>query len=129
MSQDENRLNQASATDATRQGQACPPACQQLTKTTRKRRSRAKQLAAWEEQEFQNNGPYAQNIREIELRYPTLTPQQRRVCACIKLMMTSWQIAERLCVEERSVEQYRHRISKRLNLPKGQHLASLLADL
>lgn len=91
-----------------------------LTNATRKRRSRAKKRSAWEEEEFRTNGPYARNIIEIQSRYPTLTPQEVRVCACIKLMMTSWQIAERLRVTEKSVENYRTRIKRKTNCPDHQ---------
>lgn len=83
---------------------------------TRKRRSRAKRRSEWEEVQFRTNAPYARYIGEISARYPTLTPQEVRVCACVKLMMTSWQIGQRLHVTEKSVDELRRRARRKMNL-------------
>jgi DNA-binding CsgD family transcriptional regulator len=95
---------------------------------TRKRRSRAKRRSEWEEEQILKGAPYAHYIREIAARYPTLTPQEIRVCACIKLMMTSWQIAEKLSITEKSVENLRTKARRKMQLRITDRLHTHLAS-
>ncbi|MDP4200001.1 MAG: LuxR C-terminal-related transcriptional regulator [Bacteroidota bacterium] len=84
-----------------------------------KRRSRAKRHIAWEQAELASGGFYAQNLHEVAERYPMLTPMERRVAALVMAMLPSWRIAEILCIREASVERYRCRIRRKLDLHGG----------
>jgi DNA-binding CsgD family transcriptional regulator len=94
----------------------------------RKRHSRAKRHIAWEQAELASGGYYAHNLREVSVRYPALTPMERRVAALVMAMLPSWRIAEILCIREESVERYRCRIRRKMDLHGGwlqEHLATI----
>lgn len=89
------------------------------------RKSRAKRHLAWEEIEVRSNGFYAASLHELAERFPILTPTELRICVLAKSMLLNWQIAERLYIDERTVERHRVRIRRKLGLQK-ENLTSFL---
>lgn len=79
------------------------------------------------EQKFKNlHGNF---MRDLSSAYPTLTPTEIKVCAMIKINMASKEIANIICVETKSVEVYRFRIRKKLELEVSDNLQLFLSQL
>jgi len=60
--------------------------------------------------------------------YPTLTAKELKVCALLRLNMLSKEIAGLMNVEPATVEIYRYRIRKKLQLSKGENLIHFLSN-
>ena len=80
------------------------------------RRSRAKRNLVWERIQLESHGLYAENLHLLAKRFPTLTPTELRITALAKAMLKNWQIAEKLCITEKTVENHRIRIRRKLGL-------------
>ena len=93
-----------------------------LTRNRLSRPSRAKRHLAWEQIELQSGGYYADSLRKLAARFPELSLMELRVCALIKGMMKSWEIADRLAIDEKTVENHRIRIRKKLGLASSERL-------
>lgn len=94
-------------------------------------RSRKKQLYRnqWEAMHSQNGSLYLEYLNSVATAYTHLSPTELRICACIKLGMRSWQIAEAFHLTEKSVENYRSRVRKKLRLERQVQLESVLHTL
>jgi DNA-binding CsgD family transcriptional regulator len=92
----------------------------------KKRPSRAKPHVLWEQAQIASGGFYSRNLEEIAHRYPTLTPQELRVCALVRAMLPNWKIGEMLGISEKTVENHRH--SARLKMGVS-HYSELLPGL
>lgn len=76
------------------------------------------------EEQFQKlEQPFMQALTE---RYPALSPLEVRVCALIKLNLSSKEISRILNVASRSIEVYRYRIRKKLGFDSTDNLNSFL---
>lgn len=62
-------------------------------------------------------------------RSETLTPNERKLCAFLRLNMTTKEIAELTEQSPRAVEVARHRLRKKLKLNRSENLTSYLANL
>jgi tetratricopeptide (TPR) repeat protein/DNA-binding CsgD family transcriptional regulator len=62
-------------------------------------------------------------------KYPALTPKEVRVCALMKLNLTSKDIAGTLAISERTVEVHRLQIRKKMRLRQTDNLSTKLATL
>jgi len=62
-------------------------------------------------------------------RYPKLTPTELKVCALIKIDLSTKEIAQILNTEARSVEKYRQRIRKKLMLRQDENLNAFLLTI
>lgn len=65
----------------------------------------------------------------LSARYPELSPIELKVCALLKINLSSKEIANILYVEPKSVEVYRFRIRKKLGLSREQNLLTTLATI
>ena len=61
-------------------------------------------------------------FRNLKRRYPQLTNNDLRLCACLKLNMESKEIASLMNLSVRAVENSRYRLRKKLNLKQEQNL-------
>jgi DNA-binding CsgD family transcriptional regulator len=95
---------------------------------SKNRRGRRKRHLAWEQAELASGGIYSHNLDTIARRYPALTPMELRVCALVKAMLPSWKIGEMLGITEKSVENYRVKIRRKIGCCK-ESLTSRLAKI
>ena len=65
---------------------------------------------------------YADFFKHIKTDYPHLTPQDLKLCACLKLNLSSKDIASLMSISLRGVENSRYRIRKKLGLMSEQNL-------
>lgn len=66
-------------------------------------------------------------FRNLATKYPELTLAERRLCAYLRLDMSTKEIAELTHVSVRSVEQARYRLRKHLGLSRDVELSSFLS--
>lgn len=62
-------------------------------------------------------------------RYPELTTNELKICAYIKLNLTSKEISVLMNISPSSVEMARHRLRKKLNLSSEVSLVNLMAEI
>ncbi len=68
-------------------------------------------------------------FKALEQKYPSLTNQERRLAALLRLNLTSKEIAGILNISPKSVDQSRYRLRKKLELPKSVNLGVFLNQL
>lgn len=61
-------------------------------------------------------------FRDIKLQYPNLTPSELKLAACLKLNLTTKDIAALLNISVRGVEVSRYRLRKKINLSSSDNL-------
>lgn len=66
---------------------------------------------------------------ELTKKYPVLTLSEKRMLVLIKLGFDNSEIARHLFMEQDSVRRIKLRLKKRMNIPKGEHLETVLAKL
>ena len=66
-------------------------------------------------------------IERLTHAIPDLRPREIEICSLIRLQLSSKEISDLLCVSEKSVEIYRHRIRAKLQLPAAMNLTTYLA--
>jgi DNA-binding CsgD family transcriptional regulator len=98
------------------------------TSLTNRRGSRAKKHLAWEQAELESHGYYAQNLIQITERFPSLTQMERRVAALAKAMLKNYEIAEKLGITEKTVENHRRNIRQKLGIGKNDLIRVLLLN-
>lgn len=62
-------------------------------------------------------------------RFPKLTPTERKYCALIKLKFSSKDMAQLLQITVESVHISRHRLRKKMNLPREASLSNFIAEI
>ena len=88
--------------------------------------SRAKKHKAWEQHELVSHGFYGQHLEQIALFAPTLTRSELRVAALVSGLLSTAEIARILGLQEHSVENYKTRIRKKLQVPEDVQLPQYL---
>ena len=68
-------------------------------------------------------------MNRLKAKYPTLTPTERRLCAYIKMNITTKEIAPLLNISVRGVEICRYRVRKKMGITRNTNLTGLLQDL
>ena len=67
-------------------------------------------------------------FRNLVERYPSLTPGDLRFCACLRLNLSSKDIASLMNISLKGVEVARYRIRKKLGLPSEKSLSGFLIE-
>lgn len=75
------------------------------------------------------NNIYDGFFDRLLLKYPDLTTNELKICAYIKLNLTSKEIAVLMNISPASVEMARHRLRKKLNISSEISLVTLMADI
>ena len=91
-----------------------------------RRKSRAKQHIGWLKFELQFKTHHPAFLHELAKRFPLLSPTELHICAMLRESLLSWEIAEQLSITERSVENHRSNIRKKLSLSPAQNLQMFL---
>ncbi len=72
---------------------------------------------------------HEQFMKKLRDNYPDLTPSDLRLCALLRMNLSSKEIAPLLGISVRGVENHRYRIRKRLNLENDQNLTDFVIGL
>ncbi|PQJ81532.1 helix-turn-helix and ligand-binding sensor domain-containing protein [Polaribacter glomeratus] len=68
-------------------------------------------------------------LDKIKSKHPELTPNDLRLCAYLRLNLSSKEIAPLLNISPRSVEVKRYRLRKKMNLPHDENLTSYIIEV
>ena len=68
-------------------------------------------------------------LKKIKNNHPELTPNDLRLCAYLRLNLSSKEIAPLLNISPRSVEVKRYRLRKKMNLEHDANLTSYILEL
>ncbi|MDO6601058.1 triple tyrosine motif-containing protein [Tenacibaculum sp. 1_MG-2023] len=68
-------------------------------------------------------------IKKIKLKHTVLTPNDLRLCAYLRLNLSSKEIAPLLNISPRSVEIKRYRLRKKMNLPHETNLTNYILEI
>lgn len=68
-------------------------------------------------------------LKKIKTNHPDLTPNDLRLCAYLRLNLSSKEIAPLLNISPRSVEVKRYRLRKKMNLDHDENLTNYIIDL
>lgn len=66
-------------------------------------------------------------VERLCKKHPVLKPMEVRLCALLKVSLSTKQIANILCIDSRSVDVYRSRIRKKIGMERAGNLMSYLA--
>lgn len=83
----------------------------------------------WTQFEAEFSSTYPEFQTRLVHQYPELTGMEMKVCAFLKLRLTSADIARLLCLSERSVEGHRLRIRRKMGLGRGTDVHDVLAEI
>jgi DNA-binding CsgD family transcriptional regulator/ligand-binding sensor domain-containing protein len=68
-------------------------------------------------------------LKKIKSKHTELTPNDLRLCAYLRLNLSSKEIAPLLNISPRSVEVKRYRLRKKMNLPHDENLTNYILDI
>lgn len=68
-------------------------------------------------------------LKKIKSKHPKLTPNDLKLCAYLRLNLSSKEIAPLLNISHRSVEVKRYRLRKKINLPHEASLTNYILEL
>ena len=68
-------------------------------------------------------------LKKIKSKHPTLTSNDLRLCAYLRLNLSSKEIAPLLNISPRSVEVKRYRLRKKINLPHNSSLTDYILEI
>ena len=91
--------------------------------------SKLRQEDEWKRFDQQFQQLHSDFIRILSERCPQLTPTELKICALMKISLSSKEIANLLYTSPRTIESHRYNIKKKLNLQPDLSLASMLAGI
>jgi AraC family chitin signaling transcriptional activator len=68
-------------------------------------------------------------IKKVKSKHPDLTPNDLRLCAYLRLNLSSKEIAPLLNISHRSVEVKRYRLRKKMNLSHNLNLTNYILEI
>jgi DNA-binding CsgD family transcriptional regulator/ligand-binding sensor domain-containing protein len=80
----------------------------------------------WETFEFNFDRAHQDFFNRLKIQFPDLTPGDIKICAYLKMNLSSKEIAHLLNISIRSVEVHRYRIRKKLKLQSTENLVEYL---
>src|SRR5665213_213544 len=80
----------------------------------------------WEKFEAQFIAVHPDFKAKLEAKYPTLTPQEVRMCSLVRVGLRNPEIAKLLCLSERTLENHRFNIRKKFSIKTEQSLHDFL---
>lgn len=80
----------------------------------------------WQHFEFHFDQVHGDFISNIKKSYPDLTPQELKLCAYLRMNMSTKEIANLMQISTRGVETGRYRIRKKLNLTRNENLLEFI---
>ncbi len=82
----------------------------------------------WEIFEYNFNQVHEEFFNQLKKQYPDLTHKDLKICAYIKMNLSTKEIAQLLNISIRGVETHRYRLKRKLNLENDNSLASYLRN-
>ena len=83
----------------------------------------------WEKFQENFNLVYDNFMQKLTSRYPTLKKNDLKLCAYLKMGLSSKEMASLLNTSVRSIETARYRLRKKLELESGDNLTVFIQDL
>ena len=83
----------------------------------------------WEDFRFQFEKSYPDFIGKLEVKYPSLTEYDRKLCAYLLIGLPVKDIADALHIAHSSAKSSRTRLRKKLNTPQGVELKEFLKEV
>ncbi len=68
-------------------------------------------------------------LKRLKEKYPNLTPKELRLCAYLRMNVSTKEIAPLMNISVRGVEICRYRVRKKLNIDRDQNLTKMIIDL
>lgn len=68
-------------------------------------------------------------IKRLKEKYPNLTPKELKLCAYLRMNISTKEIAPLMNISVRGVEICRYRVRKKLNIDRDQNLTRMIIDL
>lgn len=68
-------------------------------------------------------------LRRLKEQYPNLTPKELKLCAYLRMNISTKEIAPLMNISIRGVEICRYRVRKKLNIDRDQNLTRMIIDL
>ncbi len=65
-------------------------------------------------------------IKKLKKRFPTLSMQELKLCAYLKMKLSTKEIAQRMRLSVRGIETSRYRLRKKMGLADGENLSAFL---
>ncbi len=91
--------------------------------------SKLRQEDEWKRFDLQFQQLHSDFIRTLSERCPQLTPTELKICALMKINLSSKEIANLLYTSPRTIESHRYNIKKKLNLQPDLSRASMLTGI
>ncbi|NLP58949.1 transcriptional regulator [Lutibacter sp. B1] len=82
----------------------------------------------WKLFEYNFNQVHEEFFNQLKLKYPNLTHKELKICAYLKMNLTTKEIAQLINISVRGVETLRYRLKKKLNLSKEDSLRQFLQN-
>jgi len=83
----------------------------------------------WKDFDRQFKEVHPEFLFNLEARFPKLTPMEKKICALLRLNLTSSDIARLLFLSERNIENHRYRIRGKLSLDTRESLHEFLGAI
>ncbi len=83
----------------------------------------------WEKFEVHFDQVHEDFLRKIRLNYPSLTPKDLRLCAYLRMNLSSKEIAPLLNISVRGVEISRYRLRKKFDIDRVENLTDFLMNI
>jgi len=83
----------------------------------------------WEVFETAFDDVHEDFLNRLKVRFPALTPKELRLCAYLRMNISTKEIAPLMNISIRGVEICRYRVRKKLNIDRDTNLTSLIIDL
>ena len=83
----------------------------------------------WEVFETAFDDVHEDFLNRLKGRFPALTPKELRLCAYLRMNISTKEIAPLMNISIRGVEICRYRVRKKLNIDRDTNLTSLIIDL
>lgn len=68
-------------------------------------------------------------LSRLKMQYPNLTPKELRLCAYLRMNISTKEIAPLMNISVRGVEICRYRVRKKLNIDRDQNLTGMILNL
>ncbi len=82
----------------------------------------------WEQFEYHFDQVHGDFLTRLRNEFQDLTPSEQKLCAFLKLNLSTKEIANLLSISIRGVEVARYRLRKKLKLQKGQNLSKFIIE-
>ncbi len=83
----------------------------------------------WKVFEYNFNQVHEEFFKQLKSKFPNLTHKDLKICAYIKMNLTTKEIAPLLNISTRGVETQRYRLKRKLNLDSDRNLVEFLVNL